>query len=203
MKKSLGMLAAVGCLGVIGTASAADCLLRTGVHSVNPNTSNNGAAKVDVSGAQSLSISGTCFVTPNLGIEVLGALPFLHDIKLLNGPKVATTRQLPPTISVQYHFAPTGKFDPYVGAGLNYTFFFSTYTSGALAGTNLQLGSSLGLAAEVGGDFNLGNNWLLGVDVRYIQIKSAAKLNGNKATVGDVTLNPTVFGVTIAKKFNL
>jgi outer membrane protein len=203
MKKSLGMLAAVGVLGAMGTANAADCLFRAGVHSVNPNTSNTGAAKVDVSGAQSLSINGACFVTPKLAIDVLGALPFQHDIKLKNGPTVGSTRHLPPTIGVQYHFAPTGSFDPYIGGGLNYTFFFSTKTTGALAGTRLDLGSSLGLAAVVGGDFHLANNWLIGVDVRYMKIKSSAKLNGNPATVGDVTLDPMVYGVTIGKKFSL
>lgn len=203
MKKSLGILAAVSALGVMGTASAADCLLRVGVHSVNPNTSNTGAAKVDVSGAQQLSINGACFVTPNLAIDVLGALPFQHDIKLKNGPKVGSTKHLPPTIGAQWHFAPTGSFDPYVGAGLNYTFFFSTDTTGALAGTRLDLGSSLGLAAQVGGDFHLANDWVIGLDVRWAQIKSSAKLNGNPATVGDVTLDPMIYGLTIGKKFSL
>ena len=200
MKKSLGMLAAVSCLGVMGTASAADCLLRLGVHSVNPKSDNN--PTVSVNSNATLSIGGACFVTPNLAIDLLGALPFEHDIKLAaNGVKVGSTRQLPPTLGVQYHFAPAGKFDPYVGAGLNYTFFFSTKSTGPLAGARIDLGSSVGLAAQIGGDFHLANNWVLGVDIRYVKISSAAKLNG--ASLGDVNIDPTVFGLTIGKKFSL
>lgn len=200
MKMSLGMLAAVGCLGAMGTASAADCLLRAGVHSVNPKSKNN--PTVSVGNGASLSINGACFVTPNVAIDVLGALPFSHDIKLAaNGTKVGSTRHLPPTIGVQYHFAPTGTFDPYVGAGLNYTFFFSTKASGPLAGARIDLGSSFGMAAQVGGDFHLANNWVIGLDLRYVKISSAAKLNG--ASLGDVNIDPTVYGVTVGKKFSL
>jgi outer membrane protein len=200
MKKSLGILAAVSCLGVMGTASAADCLLRAGVHSVNPKSNNN--PTVSVGSNASLSINGACFVTPNIAIDVLGALPFTHDIKLAaNGVKVGSTKQLPPTVGVQYHFAPAATFDPYVGAGLNYTFFFSTKASGPLAGARIDLGSSFGMAAQVGGDFHLANNWVIGADVRYVKISSKAKLNG--ASLGDVNIDPTVFGVSIGKKFSL
>ena len=31
---------------------------------------------------------------------------------------------LPPTVTLQYHFTPEQKFSPYVGAGLNYSFFY-------------------------------------------------------------------------------
>jgi outer membrane protein len=200
MKKSLGLLAVASCMGAMGVANAADCLLRVGVHSVNPKSNNNPIVHVD-DGA-SLSINGSCFVTPNVAIDVLGALPFSHDIKLnSNNAKVGSTKHLPPTIGVQYHFAPGGKFNPYVGAGVNYTFFFNRSTTGALAGTRLDLGSSFGLAAQVGGDFNLANNWVLGLDVRYAKISTAAKVNGG--SIGDVNIDPIVYGVTIGKKFSL
>ncbi len=32
---------------------------------------------------------------------------------------------LPPTLTLQYHFTDFGAFKPYVGAGVNYTVFFS------------------------------------------------------------------------------
>ena len=47
------------------------------------------------------------------------------------------------------------KVSPFVGAGLNYTTFFSEDTTGALAGSKLKLQDSWGLAAH-GVDFAIG-----------------------------------------------
>ncbi|MEN8145633.1 MAG: OmpW family outer membrane protein, partial [Gemmatimonadota bacterium] len=33
---------------------------------------------------------------------------------------------LPPTLVLQYHFLPAGAFQPYLGAGINYTIFYNT-----------------------------------------------------------------------------
>jgi outer membrane protein len=38
---------------------------------------------------------------------------------------LASTWVLPPTLTMQYHLAPEGKIRPYLGAGLNYTIFYS------------------------------------------------------------------------------
>ena len=40
-------------------------------------------------------------------------------------PRPPTPRHPPPTVSVQWHFNPGGKVNPFVGLGLNYTTFFS------------------------------------------------------------------------------
>jgi outer membrane protein len=68
------------------------------------------------------------FVADNLGIEVLAAWPFSHDVEL-NGTKAATVDHLPPTLSLQYHFNGSGAISPYLGVGLNYTLFFSEDTT--------------------------------------------------------------------------
>lgn len=68
-------------------------------------------------------------IKENIAIELLAATPFSHDIKgtgaLAGVGKVGETKQLPPTLSVQYHFSPKASVRPYVGAGINYTIFFS------------------------------------------------------------------------------
>lgn len=194
------IVAGAGLLGAFANAQATDCLLRVGVHDVDPKSNNNPVVKVK--SAASLSIDGSCFVTDNIAIDVLGALPFKHDIDLAaSGVKVASTEHLPPTVDVQYHFLPKSPFDVYVGAGLNYTFFFSKNTTGPLAGTNLSLGSSFGVAAQVGADVALGKDWLLGLDLRWAKISTAAKVNGG--SIGDVDIDPIVYGVTIGRRFSL
>ena len=184
-------------VAMVTSAAANDLVLRAGVHNVDPKSDNNPVVNVDSNAELSLGV--TYYFTPNVALDVLGALPFKHDIKLNGGPKVGSTKQLPPTIGVQYHFMPHAVFDPYVGVGVNYTLFFDKKTTGPLAGTKLSLSNSFGPAVQAGGDFSFAKDWVLGVDLRWAKIKTEAKVNGN--SIGDVKIDPLVYGITIGKRF--
>jgi outer membrane protein len=86
-----------------------------------------------------------------------------------------------------------------VGAGLNYTVFFSEKTKGALAGTDLDLRNSWGLAAHAGLDFKVGERGALRVDVRWADIDTDVKVNG--ANLGKVNVDPLVYGAAYVWKF--
>jgi len=175
-----------------------DWLIRGGWTYVDPKSDNHDVVKVD--SASSLGLNFTYMMTSNLSVEVLAAYPFEHDIRLkADGSKVGSTKHLPPTVSLQYHFMPSNAFKPYVGLGINYTTFFSEKTTGALEGTDLSLGDSWGLEGEIGADFMLGNNWLLNFSARYIDISSKAKLNGN--SLGQVDIDPMVYSFMVGYKF--
>jgi len=133
------------------------------------------------------------------GLEVLAAYPFKHDLELLDGTRIGSTKQLPPTVSLQYHFMPTEKLQPYVGFGLNYTSFFSEKTSGPLEGSDLHLGDSWGLAGQIGFDVLMNDNWFFNLDARYISIQTKARLDG--ASLGKVKIDPWVYGVHIGYRF--
>jgi len=200
MNKLPTLLLLAGSAAAIGSAGANDLVLRAGIHNVDPKSDNNAVVHVDSNAT--LSLAGEWYFNKNLALDVLGALPFKHDVRLnADNSKVASVKHLPPTISLQYHFNPAGAFDPYVGVGVNYTMFFDKQTKGALAGTKLTLKNSFGPAVQLGGDFAIGKDWLIGVDVRYIKIKGEAKVNG--ASIGDVTVDPLVYGVAIGKRFSL
>ena len=128
------------------------------------------------------------------------SLTFEHDIYLNDGgPKVGSTKHLPPTVSLQYHFMPQNTFKPYVGLGINYTTFFSEKTYGPLEGLDLSLGDSWGLEGEIGADFMLGETWLLNLSLRYIDIETKAKLNGD--SIGTVKIDPWVYGASVGWRF--
>lgn len=181
---------------------AGDVLLKVGVSHVHPKSNNgtvaNGTVDLDVGNSTRPSFSLTYMATKNIGIELLGAFPFQHNIDSNLG-RIGKTKHLPPTLSVQWHFLPDAKVQPYVGVGLNYTRFFSTKSEGALAGRDLKLGDSWGLAAQVGVDVPLNKNWLLSADVRYISIESDVKLNGAK--IGKTKINPWVATVAVGYRF--
>ncbi|HVJ39415.1 MAG TPA: OmpW family outer membrane protein [Stenotrophomonas sp.] len=183
--------------------SKGDWTLGAGVHQVNPKSDNGklagGTLAVNVDSDIKPTVTGEYFIADNLGIEVLAALPFKHDINIAGLGRVGSTKQLPPVVSIQYHFNGQGKVSPFVGAGVNYTMFFSEDTRGALQGSKLKLGDSWGLAAHAGVDFAVAKNGSLRVDARWIDIDSDVKLNGQK--IGRVNIDPWVYGVAYVHRF--
>ena len=187
-------------MGFAGTANAfepGDWLVRVGASYVNPASDNSDI--VSVESDTSVTLNFSYMMTDVWALELLAAVPFKHDIELLDGTKVGSTKHLPPTLSVQYHFNPTEKFQPYVGLGLNYTNFFSEKTTGPLEGLDLSLGDSWGLAGQIGFDVLFNDDWFFNLDVRYIDIDTKARVAGD--SIGKVEIDPWVFGGHIGYRF--
>ena len=189
--------------------SKGDWTVGVGLHNVAPK-SNNGSLDATALGLGKLppteigdSIRPTFtfeyFIANNLGIEVLAAAPFEHDISIQGVGRVGSTKHLPPVVSLQYHFVNKSKVTPFVGLGVNYTTFFDENTRGALAGTKLELDDSWGLAAHAGLDFALSERTALRVDARWADINSDVSVNG--IGVGEAEIDPMVYGAAIVVKF--
>lgn len=182
--------------------SAGTLTVGIGAHNVAPKSDNGtltatplGNLKMDVGSNARPTITAEYFLKDGLGLEVLAALPFQHDIAVVGVGKVGSTKHLPPTVSLQYHFG-QGKVQPFVGVGVNYTRFFSTKTEGAIAGTKLNLSDSWGLAAHLGVDFKVGEKGAIRVDYRKIDIDTSVKLNGAAlGTKNTVNIDPSVYGI--------
>jgi len=212
MSKLFKLLGTVAVLMVIAAPASAyeagDWIVRGGVGVVDPQgtaytdpTDPDFVVKVD--SGTSLTLTGTYMFTPNWAFDILAAWPFTHDIVLEGVAKIGETEQLPPTFSIQYHFAPDAKFQPYVGVGLNWTTFFNTELEPVLAGFTLDLDDSFGVAVELGGDLQLANNWVLQFDLRWISIESDATLSdGVDSESFTVDINPLVYALNVGYKFN-
>ncbi|MBL8297464.1 MAG: OmpW family protein [Rhodanobacteraceae bacterium] len=183
-------------------AHAEDWTLKIGLHQVAPRSDNGdlagGTLATDVSGDWRPTFQLEYFVTPNWGVELLAATPFKHDIRL-NGAKAAEVSQLPPTLSLQYHFRPGARVSPFVGIGVNYTAFFDVSETGPLAATQLTLSKSWGAAAHAGIDFALGDRWLISADLRWMDIDTEVRVNGARA--GTVNIDPIAYGVAAGYRF--
>ena len=177
-----------------------DMFMRFTATQVAPNDSSpgfSGGAVPKVGDSTTLGATFVYMINNNLGFEVLAALPFKHDITVDGLGKVGSTKQLPPTVSVQYYFNSSDKFRPYVGAGLNYTIFFNDKLT--IAGNDLELDNSFGLAAQVGFDYDLNEKWFVSGDIRYIGISTTATNSALGST--DIDINPTVVSVGVGYKF--
>jgi outer membrane protein len=232
MKRALSILAPA-VLMVLGSPAwsyeAGDWVLRAGITTVDPDASSDNivlpgaTAEADVDDDTQLGILGAYMVTNNIGIELLAATPFKHNIEadVVGGPTLdaGDTKQLPPTLSVQWY--PRGGSDgwqPYIGVGLNYTVFFNEEVNGELIDTlgalipgvdnaNLDLDESFGLAAQAGVDIPVGENLSVNLGVWYMDISTEATITAYSAGDSvaevefDVDIDPWVYNVGIAYKF--
>ena len=183
--------------------SAGDKTLGIGLHRVDPKSDNGalagGTLPLDIGADARPSVTFEYFVRDGLGIEVLAALPFEHDIAIDGVGRVGRTQHLPPTVSLQYHANAGGAVSPFVGAGLNYTTFFKERTHGALAGTRLALDDSWGAALHAGVDIRLGARSALRLDARWIDIDTEVTLDGAK--LGTAEIDPVVYGAAYLMRF--
>jgi len=211
---------------------AGDILVRAGaVHvSTNENSSKiNVSAVGKVPGTKAslnndtqLGLNFAYMVTDNIGVELLAATPFKHDVKVsgvdaalstttVDG-KLGTLKHLPPTLSaVYYPMSGSSAFQPYVGAGINYTWFFDEKVSSRAKNSeagfrNLSVKNSWGLAAQVGADYMLTDNIMINAQVRYIDIDTTAYVDtGVDTGLGrakvNVDVKPWVYMAGIGYKF--
>jgi len=207
-----GRIRATAIAGLIAAASlavpahaheAGDVLLKVGVTQVRPDSNNgsvlDGSVKLDVNNNVRPSFTLTYMATRNIGVELLGAWPFQHDIRGSGLGKIGSTKHLPPTLSLQWHILPDSMIQPYIGVGINYTHFFDTKAEGALSGSDLKLKDSWGVAAQLGADIKINERWFMNADIRYIDISSKVKLDGQR--VGTARINPWVATLGVGYRF--
>ncbi|BFN12581.1 MULTISPECIES: OmpW/AlkL family protein [Marinobacter] len=212
---------------------AGDFVLRAGAVHVAPDDSSDsitvggapllGAgvdSKVSVDTNTQLGLRATYMMTNNLGIGLLGATPFKHDINgggdLPGDLNLGETKHLPPTLTLQYFpMASSSAFQPFVGVGVNYTVFFEEKTSSNLdnalgvASSELELDDSVGVAVEVGMDYMLSENFGLNAAIWWADINTDARVdvfdaNGTKLAETDefeVEIDPMVYMVGFTYKF--
>ncbi|BBS89013.1 MULTISPECIES: OmpW family outer membrane protein [Aeromonas] len=175
MKKVLPLLiAAAFASPAVLAHQAGDILVRGGLAFVSPQTSSDdvlGTGELDIDSNMQLGLTLSYMLTDNWGVELLAATPFSHSVSTPGLGEVAKVKHLPPTLMAQYYFGDANsKVRPYVGAGINYTTFFDEEGRGALAGTDVSVDSSWGLAGQVGLDMAINDRWFVNASAWLIDI---------------------------------
>ncbi|MCQ3000227.1 outer membrane beta-barrel protein [Pseudomonas syringae] len=206
---------------------AGDIIVRAGAVTVDPRESSSsvrvdrgGLAGTDLGGKAGmnsdtqLGLNFAYMITNHLGIELLAATPFEHDVTIegtsggIADGKLGSLKHLPPTLSLIYYpLDNKSAFQPYVGAGINYTWIYdeSVGSSASAAGfDNFHASNSWGWAAQVGADYMLTDRLMINAQMRYIDIETDAYVSntnlGVRAKV-NVDVDPFVYMVGLGYKF--
>lgn len=197
-----------------------DLIIRGGLANVVPDESSSNiivgsdlGVNLTVGNDTQLGLNIAYFVTDRINIEVLAATPFTHDVNfgvpdpLGTGNKLGEVTHLPPTVTLNYYFNnPSSAFQPYIGAGINYTIFFDeefTAANDAAGLGGLSLDDSFGLSAQIGVDYMVNDAWFINGSVRWIDIDTEASfnLNGTPGSVNSIEIDPMVYMIAIGYKF--
>lgn len=157
----------------------------------------------------------TYFFTKNIAAElILGTTK--HNVKTVGSDLSAiggnpsanvdlgSVWLLPPTLTAQYHFLPDGDLRPYVGAGINYTIFYSVNDGPTVK--NVKYDNAFGFATQLGIDVKLSEKYFLNLDAKYILLKTdvqvdASNLAPNLSIPAKVDINPFLLGIGFGMKF--
>lgn len=138
----------------------------------------------------------TYFFTDNIGVEAIAAVT-KHTVSNSVAGRVGSVSLLPPTVTLQYHFDPDGPIRPYVGAGVNYTFFYKV-DNGL---PNLDLKNNFGWALQAGVDVPVGDGpYFLNLDVKKIFLHTTATATAG-AVRASVDLDPWLVGAGVGIRF--
>ena len=154
------------------------------------------------------SVEAICCVTPH-HVQGMGSI---------NGGSVIKTWVFPPTLTLVYHFTNFGAFQPYIGAGVNFTAYWGTRAgnqpfqvatpqlgTGAIAtytATGATITPSWGVAAQAGMDYMINKEWGWNLDAKWIMMQPNAHVYGNLQSNLGAPYNVMSVPLNLAVKIN-
>ncbi|MDP9194156.1 MAG: outer membrane beta-barrel protein [Acidobacteriota bacterium] len=112
---------------------------------------------------------------------------------------------MPITAVLQFHLAPNGRFDPYVGAGAAYVLIDDVDTPEELNNIDFEsidFKDDVGLVLNAGLGIRLTNNFGLTLDAKYVPLESSAtavRTTGNQEVKFDI--NPVILSAGLSLRF--
>lgn len=171
----------------------------------NDSGSVNGVAGSDLQYSNSITpeLDISYYFTDNIAAElILGTTSSkISGSGSIAGLPVGKAWLLPPTVTLQYHFTDFGAFKPYVGAGVNYTFFYNQSENGNFS--NLKVDNHVGAALQVGFDYMLNEHWGVNFDVKklFLETNWSADHSTLGALSGKAKLDPWLVGAGVTYRF--
>lgn len=204
--KKLGFaaLAAVATLALAAPAQAGvldHFQVKVGVSGVLPDEEGS-PIPVDISSEYVPSLQVEYFFNDHVSAELLCCVA-THDVTAANGAiDLGQVTHFPPTVTLKYRWTNFGQFEPYVGAGVNYTAFIDSEVPSTGPVLAIDYDQSFGGALQAGFDYRLDDHWAINVDVRRIWINTDVAIDTTLGPVAaDVEIDPWVVSTAIGYRF--
>jgi outer membrane protein len=169
-------------------------------------------SRIDIKSASALFFTAAYMITDDISVEVLGGLPYKHDIIGTGAAqgvgKIGSIHQISPTVMLQYRFMPAdAPFRPYIGAGPTFAKFYGSKGSAALTAvtnpggppTTIGGDTEWGATTEVGLNYKIDKHWFVDAALMKTFINTKAKLSTGQTT--KARLNPVAINASIGYAF--
>jgi outer membrane protein len=142
------------------------------------------------------------FFTDNISAELILGTTYANvrgEGSIAGLGEIGKTWLLPPTLTLQYHFTDFGAFQPYLGAGVNYTVF---YNQSGKSADSLDVKNTFGVALQAGFDYMFDEHWGANLDVKKIFLRPDFDATVGGADVsGKAKLDPWLIGAGVTYRF--
>ncbi len=173
-----------------------------GYENVNPKSDNGQLAGATARVSDDWAATGSLAYgfTDNFSAELwTGLNKYEHDVAIDGFGTVARLQHRPTTLSLNYHFLPAGKVNPFVGVGYGWVNVSGEEGLGALSGTTIRAENGNGVSFTVGADIALTDKFFLRGSARKLNFDSDVTVNG--AGVGTANVDPWVYGLSAGLNF--
>lgn len=158
--------------------------------------------KVDIPSRLAPEVDVSYFFSDHIAAQLIATLtrvPVTATRTALGNVPVGRVNALPPTLTVQYHFTPSGAFSPYLGAGITDLILYKSKPAGG-AVNSVSFENNVGAALQAGFDYQLSPHWFLNAEIDQIFVKTRANID-HGAISARVDVNPFLFGVGVGYRF--
>lgn len=184
---------------------------------VGVNRPNTGA---EIETADTLGLAFTHYFTDNISGEIVAGIPPNHEVKGTGNyaqyGKLGSVKQWSPALLVKYHFfdAKT-KFRPYVGLGVNYTWFTGeTITNQNFVNREFAPGAHMTASAKpswnpvfnIGANYAITDSWFVGLSISYVPLSTRASFTTQAGPVTiqshtKIKIDPVVTFLNVGYRF--
>lgn len=190
----------------LSAAASADLTFKAGLGYLDPTAKKDIAPNIPKAKVSSemavLPSFDYRFANSPFSAELLLASPFEHTVSIISDNNkradIAKFKQLPPTLTVKYNTPAVNGFGANIGIGA--TVLVPYKEKFMSSNDKLEADTVVAPTAQIGATYSKPSSpWGVFADVRYVDLKTDLKLDGEE--IGKLEVNPVVYALGVSHRF--
>lgn len=168
-------------------------------------------ARVEFDSAQGFGVAVNVFFSNRISAEFAASVvepdvAFRSDNPIFPFLTGGELEMIPITATLQFHFNPEGRIDPYVGVGAAYVLFDRVDNFGDVGGIDvdaIDFDDDVGLVVNAGLTFDITPNFAIYLDGKYVPVSTSATASfaTGPGTSTEIDINPLILSAGIGFQF--